>query len=405
MAGKGLRTLALARRRLPETTPLEAGAVERELTFLGLAGIIDPPRPEVAAAVATATRAGIRTLMITGDAPATALAIAGQIGLGAERAIMGETLRDAPDETLRRLLRQPVLFARTTPADKLRIVGLLQEAGEVVAMTGDGVNDAPALKQADIGIAMGLRGTDVARSAADMVLADDNFATIVGAVEEGRRQYDNLRKFVRYLLSSNTGEVVAIFGNILLGGPLLLLPVQILWMNLVTDGMTAVALGAEPAEKDVMQRPPRARDEPVLDLPGIGMILLLGGYIGAGGLWLFHHALAQGGEAKVALAQTMAFTGIVLLEKFNVFNFRSLHQPLPVIGLFRNPWLILAWLVTVGLQVCALYLPFLQQVLHTVPLGWREWGLILAVALPILLVTELFKWRRWRKRRSPVTSL
>ncbi|RMD70404.1 MAG: HAD family hydrolase, partial [Gammaproteobacteria bacterium] len=304
------------------------------------------------------------------------------------------------DEALKEALRGDVLFARTTPEHKLRIVTLLQAMGEVVGMTGDGVNDAPALKKADIGIAMGIRGTDVAKEAADMILTDDNFASIIGAVEEGRRQYDNIQKFVRYLLSSNTGEVVAIFVNILIGGPLILLPVQILWMNLITDGMTAVALGVEPAEKGIMERPPRSPREPILDRAGILLIAILGAYIGAGTLWLFHHYLASGGENAVATAQTVAFTGIILLEKMNVFNFRSLRAPLPVIGFFSNPWVLMAWSVTVGLQVCAVYVPFLQDALHTVPLGLADWLWMFAIALPIFLVREAFKVWRWRKGAS-----
>ena len=398
MAGSGLRTLALARRTLPADIRLDEEAVENELTLLGVVGIIDPPRPEVPRAVELARSAGIRPLMITGDAAATALAIARRIGLRVDRAITGRELDTLDDDALKQALAGHVLFARTTPANKLRIVTLLQELGEVVAMTGDGVNDAPALKKADIGIAMGLRGTDVAKGAADMVLTDDNFASIIGAVEEGRRQYDNIQKFVRYLLSSNTGEVLAIFVNIVLGGPLILLPVQILWMNLVTDGMTAVALGLEPAEKGVMQRPPRAARQPILDRSGMLMILVLGGYIGAVTLWLFHHYLQSGRDEAVALAQTVAFTGIIVLEKMNVFNFRALAEPVAVIGFFSNPWVLGAWLATVGLQVCAVYLPVLQDALHTVALGWADWGLVFAVAAPVFIGMETWKWLRWRQR-------
>ncbi|MFQ5803212.1 MAG: cation-translocating P-type ATPase [Candidatus Methylomirabilales bacterium] len=398
LAEQGLRTLALAHRSLPPGIALNAEQVERDLTLLGIVGIIDPPRSEVPDAIRLAYSAGIQVIMITGDASATALSIARRIGLRAERAISGRELDTMDDAALRAALVEDALFARTTPEHKLRIVSLLQEMGQVAGMTGDGVNDAPALKKADIGIAMGLRGTDVAKGASDMILTDDNFASIIGAVEEGRRQYDNIQKFVRYLLSSNTGEVIAIFVNILLGGPLILLPVQILWMNLVTDGMTAVALGVEPVEEGIMYRPPHPPREPILDRLGIIMILLLGGYMGVGTLWLFHHYLASGQENAVALAQTVAFTGIILLEKMNVFNFRSLREPLAVIGFFSNPWLLLAWTTTVGLQVCVVYVPFLQEAMHTVPLGWSDWGLMLVVAAPVFLMTETVKWVR---RRSP----
>ncbi len=404
MAESGLRTLALARRRLPKGIPLDEDAAENDLTLLGVVGIIDPPHPEVPHAVALARSAGIRPIMITGDAPATAMAIARRIGMRVERAVTGRELHELSDAALRQTLQGDVLFARTTPADKLRIVTLLQKLGNVVAMTGDGVNDAPALKKADIGIAMGLRGTDVAKGAADMILTDDNFASIIGAVEEGRRQYDNIQKFVRYLLSSNTGEVVAIFVNILLGGPLILLPVQILWMNLVTDGMTAVALGLEPAGKGVMNRPPRAAHEPILDRAGCFMIAILGGYIGVGSLWLFHHYIQADGEQGVALAQTVAFTGIIILEKMNVFNFRALREPMAVIGFFSNPWVLGAWTVTVGLQVIAVYLPVLQEALHTVPLDWRDWGIIFTVALPVFLLMEGYKWLRWQQSQRKTRS-
>ncbi|EMI53242.1 cation-transporting ATPase, E1-E2 family, partial [Rhodopirellula sallentina SM41] len=239
IASSGLRTLAIARRNLGHDHACDADEVEQSLTLLGVVGMMDPPRPEVADAVALAGTAGIRVVMITGDSAATALAIARKIGLPSETALVGSQLDGISDAELSERIRGDVLFARTTPEQKLRIVNAFQAQGHIVGMTGDGVNDAPALKKADIGIAMGERGTDVAKGAADIVLTDDNFSSIIGAVEEGRRQYDNIQKFVRYLLSSNTGEVVAIFLNIVMGGPLLFLPVQILWMNLVTDGLTA----------------------------------------------------------------------------------------------------------------------------------------------------------------------
>lgn len=396
LAGQGLRTLALARRTLPRDTSLEENLVEQDLTLLGIAGIIDPPHREVPEAIALSHSAGIRGIMITGDASATALAIAKAIGWPTQRAIQGRELAAMDDDTLRLTLQEEVLFARTTPEDKLRIVKMLQDQGEVVGMTGDGVNDAPALKQADIGIAMGVRGTDVAKAAADMILTDDNYATIISAVEEGRRQYDNIQKFVRYLLSSNMGEVLAIFINILFAGPLILLPVQILWVNLVTDGVTAVALGLEPAEKGIMQRPPRPAKEPLLNREAILIIVLMGGYIGLVTLWLFHHYLIKGGEESIPLAQTIAFAGIILLEMMNVFNFRTLRAPLSAMELFSNPWIINAWIFNIGLLLCAIYVPFLQKALHTVPLSLADWELLIVVSLPIFLLAEGYKRFRWK---------
>jgi Ca2+-transporting ATPase len=399
MAEGGLRTLAIARRELPIDATMDEDSIEQELVLLGIVAMIDPPRPEVPNAIRLARSAGIRVCMITGDSPTTAMAIARQIGLPVDIGITGSQLDQMTDEQLNQNLDRDVVFARTTPEHKLRIVNALQEQGEIVGMTGDGVNDAPALKKADIGIAMGMRGTDVAKGAADMVLTDDNFSSIIGAIEEGRRQYDNIQKFVRYLLSSNTGEVVAIFVNIVIGGPLIFLPVQILWMNLVTDGMTAVALGLEPAEKTVMKRPPRHPDEPVLNWSGIALIAALGTYIGLATLWLFHHYLGQGTEHSLLVAQTVAFTCIVLIEKANVLNFRSLDSPMKSIGLFSNPWVLVAILATVGLQVAAVYLPVLQRALHTVPLTWGDWGFIAVLAAPIFLIPEGVKW--WREYRRP----
>ena len=391
MAGSGLRTLAIAFRDLPQETKLSEESVENQLVLLGIVGIIDPPHKEVPEAISLARSAGIKTIMITGDSPDTASAIAKAINLEADRAITSTELSQIDDKTLTHILQEKVLFARARPEDKLRIVKNLKQQDQIVAMTGDGVNDAPALKESNIGIAMGKKGTDVAKSVADIILTDDNFASIINAVKEGRREFDNIKKFVTYLLSSNTGEIIAIFMNILLGGPLILLPVQILWMNLVTDGMTAVALGLEPAEKNIMKRPPRDMNEPILDRYAIVMIIILGGYIGLATLGIFHYYLSQDTHNALLLAQTMAFTGIIVLEKANVFNYRSLKEPISSIGFFSNKWILLAVAMTLGLQACAIYIPFLQDALHTVPLSWEDWAVIFLVALPLFFMTELYK--------------
>ena len=382
MASRGLRVIALANRPAPDHR-----IVEEELTFLGLVGLIDPPRAEVRDAILSAENAGIRTIMITGDSPVTAIAIADQLGLAVDRHLTGTDLDDLDDDTLQQRLAKPVLFARTRPEQKMRIVSALQSQGRIVAMTGDGVNDAPALKQADIGVSMGIRGTDVARDASDLVLLDDNFATIVRAIGEGRRQFGNVRKFVRYLLSSNAGEIVALIVNIAVGGPLIFLATQILWMNLVTDGVTAVALGLEKAEPDEMQQPPRAKDSPILGLGGMAMIACLGLYTGLSSLWIFFHLMDQG----VELARTTAFTAMVVFEKISVFAFRSLRLPGHRIGWFSNPFLYAALAVTLAAQGAAIYWPPLQAMLHTVAIGIAEWQVIALFALPILVVPEAIK--------------
>ncbi|MDX1394165.1 MAG: HAD-IC family P-type ATPase [Gemmatimonadota bacterium] len=400
LGSAGRRTLALARRRLPEAWhSLGPEDIETDLTLLAIVGILDPPRPEVPEAVARARSAGVTVIMITGDSPATALAIAGDVGIESDTVLTGNETASLDDDALRARLDGRTVFARATPAEKLRIVELLQERGEVVGMTGDGVNDAPALRQADVGIAMGIRGTDVAREAAEIVITDDNFASIVGAVEEGRRQYDNIRKFTRYLLSSNAGEVVAILGNLLLGGPLILLPVQILWMNLVTDGVTALALGLEPAERGIMDRPPRSPRAHILDRHGAGSIVALGVYMGIATI-LLYRVYGGGAAGGATVAQTLAFTAIVLFEKMNVFNFRSLEAPLNETGWFTNPRLLIAWAAMIGLQVCAVYVPFLQNALHTVPLRALDWLVIAGLAVPIFVVPETIKRVVWRQRTT-----
>lgn len=391
MAMEGLRTLAIAFRKLPEDINLSEESVENELILLGIVGIIDPPHEEVFEAIQMAKTAGIKVIMITGDNPDTAMAIGKITGLNATSAITSSELAQMSDANLQDALSGNIIFARARPEDKLRIVKTLKELDEIVAMTGDGVNDAPALKEANIGIAMGKKGTDVAKSASDMVLSDDNFASIINAVREGRREYDNMKKFVFYLLSSNSGEVIVIFMNILLGGPLIFIPVQILWMNLVTDGMTAIAIGLEPAEKHIMNRPPRAVHEPILNRHAIIMIALLGSYIGLATLYLFHYYLTKDPQNGLLLAQTVAFTGIIVLEKINVFNFRSLHEPISSVGFFSNKWLLVAVAFTISIQMCAVYVPFLQEALHTTALSLEDWGIIFLLALPIFIITEIYK--------------
>nr|MDJ0822939.1 cation-transporting P-type ATPase [Paracoccaceae bacterium] len=390
MAADGMRVIALAERH-PDTVEI----TEHDMVFLGLVGLIDPPRAEVRAAVASAQSAGIRVIMITGDGAITARAIAKSVGLPEARTITGAELEEIDDPTLEDILRGDVIFARTRPADKMRIVAALQADRQIVAMTGDGVNDAPALKQADIGVAMGIRGTEVARDSADLVLLDDNFATIVGAIGEGRRQFANIRKFVRYLLSSNAGEVVALVVNIAIGGPLVFLATQILWMNLVTDGVTAVALGLERSEPDQMNDPPRKKDDPILGIGGVAMIFCFGLYTGTACLWIFFGTMDQG----VDLARTTAFTAMVIFEKVSVFAFRSLRLPCWRIGWLSNPLLLAALAATVLAQVAAVYWPPLQVLLHTVPIGLDQWTQIALLALPLLILPELIKSVLWIKRR------
>ena len=382
MAAHGHRVIALA------ASPASGETLNEDaLVFLGLVGIIDPPRPEVPAAIALAHAAGMRIIMITGDSPVTAQAIASAIGLHPETVMTHDELAVRSDTELSHALDRDMLIARAQPADKMRIVALLQGKGQIVAMTGDGVNDAPALEQADIGIAMGIRGTDVAKDAADLVLLDDNFATIITAIREGRRQFDNLRKFVRYLLSSNAGEVVAILCNIIVGGPLIFLATQILWMNLVTDGLTAVALGMEKPEAGQMEEPPRAIDTPILGWSGVALIAIFGLYTGLSSLWIFWSLL----PVDETLARTSAFTAMVVFEKFSVFAFRSLRAPCSHIGWTSNPFLLVALAISLGAQVAAVYWAPLQALLHTAPLGMAQWQMIGLFTLPLIIVPELYK--------------
>lgn len=404
-----LRTLGVAFRSLParaaEHEPFD-GEIEHDLVFLGLLGMIDPPREEARQAVATARAAGIRPVMITGDHPGTASVIARELGIADDgRAVSGAELAQMPDEVLDRTVREISVYARVDPAHKLRIVHALQHQGATVAMTGDGVNDAPALKVADIGIAMGITGTDVAKAEADMVLADDNFATIVAAVEEGRGIFSNIRKFLRYLLSSNVGEVMTMFLAVLLAGQIgismgseggLMLPLlatQILWINLVTDGAPALALGIDPIGSHTMTLPPRPRDEGVITRRmwiGIGFVGIV---MAVGTLAVFDAALPGGlieGNGSIDYARTMAFTTLTLFQLFNVFNARS-DERSAFYGLFANRWLWLAIGFSLSLHAAVIYAPFLQAAFSTVELSLQDWLLCTATASSVLWLRELSK--------------
>lgn len=400
-ASDGLRVLGAAYRPLPPDLPSTADAVERDLIFLGLARIFDPPRPEVAPAIGLCRSAGIDVIMITGDGPLTARAIARDLGLKTEGVLTGAEVEAMGDDELAVRLGVTKVLSRVTAAHKLRIIDLLSREGRVTAMTGDGVNDAPALKRASVGISMGIRGTDVAKESSDVVLVDDNFASIVAGVEEGRREYDNISRFTRYLLSSNVGEIVAIVGALLLGLPLILIPVQILWINLVTDGLTAIALGLEPAELDVMLRRPRDPAESILAFRASMVILTIGAWLGLLTLYVFlGHS-----DLDLGRARTMAFSGLIVFELYNVLNFRSFRFPLYRVGFFSNPTLIYAIFGSLALQMLVVYTPALQAFFGTVPLTLVDWGLLAALGFPILLVGEVYKIFLGREELEDAQSL
>lgn len=385
MAAQGMRVIGVAVRPVaPGTTELEQG-----MTFVGMIGIVDPPRKEAAAAVATCQSAGIRAVMITGDHPLTAKSIAAQLGIPSGTApVTGPELERMDGETLRKATGAASVYARVSPEHKLKIVDGLQRSGQIVAMTGDGVNDAPALKKADIGIAMGIAGTDVAKESADMVLLDDNFATIVAAVEEGRVIYDNVRKFIKYILATNSGEIWLMLLAPLAGMPLPLLPLQVLWMNLVTDGLPALALGVEPAERNVMRRPPHSPGENVFSR-GLGRhvlwVGLLMGLLSLGiGYWYWSR-----GDAHW---QTMLFTTLTLSQMAHVMAIRSERESLSRLGLLSNKPLLGAVLLTAVLQVALLYVPVLQGLFQTHALPAFDFALALAVSSVIFFAVELEKW-------------
>ncbi len=402
MALRGLRVLAFAQIEFPsEMEMLCHENVESGLTFLGLQGMIDPPRPEATASVQACRNAGIQVKMITGDHPGTAAAIADQIGLdGSQRGreevpvITGAALAELAPKELVETAENTTVFARVTPEQKLRLVEALQLRDHVVAMTGDGVNDAPALRRADIGVAMGIAGTEVAKEAADMILTDDNFASIRAAVEEGRGVYDNLIKFITWTLPTNLGEGLVILAAVLTGVALPILPVQILWINMTTAVLLGLMLAFEPKEPDIMQRPPRDPHQPILSNRLLLRIGIVGLLLLAGAFGLFEWALANG--ASEAEARTIAVNVFVCGELFYLFNCRSLTRSMFSLGVFSNRWLISGVLLMIALQLLFTYAPFMNTAFSSTPLDLAAWGPILLVGIAIYTVVGIEKWLQKR---------
>lgn len=389
-AGSALRVLGFAYKQVKskDESPKE---VEKELVFVGLQGMIDPPRPEVREAIKKCKTAGIKVVMVTGDHLQTAQAIAKDLGIKG-KAVTGTQLEHISD--LSEHVGEIGVYARVNPAHKIKIIEAFKQKGEIVAMTGDGVNDAPALKKADLGIAMGITGTDVAKEASAMILADDNFASIVRAVEEGRRIFDNIQKYLAYLVSGNMGEVAVLFLAIILGMPLPLIAIQILWTNLVTDGLPALALGVDPASRDVMQRRPRKPEKSIWK--GIEpYVLIYPVLLTAGVLFLFDYF----SDASVVHARTVAFTSLVTFELFQALSCRSVRKPIFSEGVFANKWLWLAIGGSLALQCLVLYVPLLQNLFGVVPLGMFEWALIVGIASAGFVYLEIHKFFTSKKTR------
>jgi len=406
MAARGLRVLALARRHVgAHHAKLQHAHVAEGLTFLGLQGMMDPPRPAAIASVRQCQRAGISVKMITGDHLATARAIAGQIGLKGRQedgklvALSGRELEKISDAELLEVAERTAVFARVAPEQKLRLVKSLQARGHVVAMTGDGVNDAPALKQADIGVAMGITGTDVAKGAAAMILTDDNFASIEAAVEEGRGVFDNLTKFIVWTLPTNSGEAMILLAAIIFGTQLPAVPVQLLWVNMTTAILLGLMLVFEPKERDLMERPPRNPKRPLLTYALIMRTGLVSLIMLAGAFWLFYWEMNLAGET-LAEARTAVINVIVLVETAYLFSCRSLNHSLFAIGLFTN-WLAIAGsLAMLAAQLLFTYAPVMNKLFHTAPIGAGSWLRIVAVAAAAFVAVELEKWIRFGGHRG-----
>ena len=396
LASEGLRVLGFAQKIIPELpSVINPETVENDLSIIGAAGMIDPPREEARQAVSECKTAGIKTIMITGDHPLTAKSIAKRLGIiedEKDKVLTGSELADYEFEQFKSEVQDTRVYARVSPEQKLNIVRALQENHQFVAMTGDGVNDAPSLKRADIGVAMGITGTDVSKEASDVILLDDNFATIVNAVKSGRRIYDNIRKFIKYAMTGNAGEIWSIFLAPFLGLPIPLLPLHILWINLVTDGLPGLALAAEPSEKGIMKRPPRPTNESIF-AQGLGVHILwvglLMGLVTIGTQYLF---------IDNAKWQTMVFTVLCFSQMGHVFAIRSDTRSFFQQGPFSNLPLLGAVLVTFVLQMAIIYIPVFQPIFRTHPLTLSELGITLALSLVVFVAVELEKvFKRSRK--------
>lgn len=390
LASQGMRVLAVAVRVDGNSEMFEAQELEHDFIFLGLIGMMDPPRPEAQEAVRLCKSAGIRPIMITGDHPLTALSIAEEVGIVSEgKVLSGRELAGLSPDELNQQIEQVSVFARVAPEDKLRIVGALECKDEVVAMTGDGVNDAPALKQAHVGVAMGITGTDVAKQAADVVLLDDNFATIVDAIKEGRTVYENIRKFIKYAMSGNVGEILVILSALVLGWPLPLLPLQILWVNLVTDGLPGLALAVEPADEAEMRRPPLALHEPLFNRAMLLDLLWIGGFICIASLasasWIANPT------TDLDLWRTGVFTVLTMTQMANAFACKSEQSYWTRSHALSNPWLLLAIGSTFVLQLALIYWPPLQSIFHTTSLSLWEFSLCMALSFVVFLLIEARK--------------
>jgi Ca2+-transporting ATPase len=412
MAGEALRVLGMAYKRLPEI-PTRKEDVETEMVFVGLAGMIDPPREEAKEAIRLCEKAGIKSVMITGDHKLTAMAVAKELGLlKGGMAVTGAELDRLSDDEFEKIVEDIEVYARVSPSHKLRVVDAFSKRGHIVAMTGDGVNDAPALKKSDIGVAMGITGTDVTKEVAAMVLTDDNFASIVAAVEEGRGIFQNIKKYLIYLLSCNVGEVLMMFIAGLFAMPLPLVAIHLLWVNLTTDGLPALALAVDPNDPDIMKQPPRDPKSSIFSKNVLITIVTIGVAMAATMIPLFIWKLtSEGGSWRdadnplIPEAQTMVLGTMVLFELFTVLACRSEIHSFFKLGVFSNKWLIYANLVSLGLLFGVMYIPALQGPFHTVTLGWEDWRLMIPISISGFIIVEIVKlFYRMKKKGAEIKT-